>query len=508
MNARRVVEALCLDILVKWRGDEETGRDQLDDILQEVVVISDSEDSDEDDPDGSDLESDSSVEVISPPGRSVALRAGSAAGDQVQTSQLVKPKHANPKQRSGAHRPERARASGKKEQRGFKRYRAWQEAIQRNRAGEPPSDAPTMHESVSHGPYPPVPGDPPPYSAAFHAVPDSRFGDISTRPNRAPEVSTPEMPSGSRPLLYERMPVEHLPQTRMDSVPPPRLLSPPIQDRFKDLLVQSIEQPASPDVMQPSFVRTIPSKSPEPRTFLPIYEGPTRAPLPGALGNAPVASPQGSPYHQSFGGQQRHQAEFPGGFIQVSRRVAPDVPRPYPPAPAILEPLLPQSRVRPRAIDHVGDSRPAKRPQLEPSLIARPIERFYMEDRGGFLEKLPLHQEGSRSMPPDPGFIEIRRQPDLRHDADRVVSYEEGRRLRNEPGVEIIPISSSPAPLPGHPLPGDLRPQRYNLDHFPPSPYQVPPKETIPAHHSQPQRVFRYVRGNEPGAHHPPPHQP
>jgi hypothetical protein len=29
-NARRTVESLCLDILVKWRGDEETGRDQLD----------------------------------------------------------------------------------------------------------------------------------------------------------------------------------------------------------------------------------------------------------------------------------------------------------------------------------------------------------------------------------------------------------------------------------------------------------------------------------------------
>ncbi|OAA67241.1 hypothetical protein SPI_01817 [Niveomyces insectorum RCEF 264] len=47
-NARKAVESLCLDILVKWRGDEETGRDQLDEILREVIVISDTESEDED----------------------------------------------------------------------------------------------------------------------------------------------------------------------------------------------------------------------------------------------------------------------------------------------------------------------------------------------------------------------------------------------------------------------------------------------------------------------------
>ena len=42
-NARKAVESLCLDVLAKWRGDEETGRDQLDEILREVIVISDSD---------------------------------------------------------------------------------------------------------------------------------------------------------------------------------------------------------------------------------------------------------------------------------------------------------------------------------------------------------------------------------------------------------------------------------------------------------------------------------
>ncbi|KAK7753857.1 hypothetical protein SLS62_004223 [Diatrype stigma] len=42
-NARKAVEKPCLDTIVKWRGDEETGRDQLDEILREVIEISDSE---------------------------------------------------------------------------------------------------------------------------------------------------------------------------------------------------------------------------------------------------------------------------------------------------------------------------------------------------------------------------------------------------------------------------------------------------------------------------------
>ncbi|KAF3766128.1 hypothetical protein M406DRAFT_351342 [Cryphonectria parasitica EP155] len=61
--ARKVVERTCLDILVKWRGDEETGRDQLDDILREVVVISDnSDDSDDSDDDEQESSDDDSVQ--------------------------------------------------------------------------------------------------------------------------------------------------------------------------------------------------------------------------------------------------------------------------------------------------------------------------------------------------------------------------------------------------------------------------------------------------------------
>ncbi|TLD25512.1 hypothetical protein PspLS_06094 [Pyricularia sp. CBS 133598] len=60
-TARKAIEATCLDFIVKWRGDEETGRDQLDEILREVIVISDSDDSEEeDDEDDDDTDDDSS----------------------------------------------------------------------------------------------------------------------------------------------------------------------------------------------------------------------------------------------------------------------------------------------------------------------------------------------------------------------------------------------------------------------------------------------------------------
>ncbi|CCU77255.1 hypothetical protein BGHDH14_bgh02873 [Blumeria hordei DH14] len=49
INARKVVEPVCLDVILKWRGDEETGRDQMDEILREVVIISDSESDSESD---------------------------------------------------------------------------------------------------------------------------------------------------------------------------------------------------------------------------------------------------------------------------------------------------------------------------------------------------------------------------------------------------------------------------------------------------------------------------
>lgn len=131
VNARKAVEPLCLDHLVKWRGDEETGRDQLDEILCEVVVISDSESEDDDD-DSDDQSSDTSVseDTEAPP--------------QVNNSQLVAAPYRREESRPRAtHAGRKAklarkdRRAAQRAERGLNHYQvahaAWNQAVERNR---------------------------------------------------------------------------------------------------------------------------------------------------------------------------------------------------------------------------------------------------------------------------------------------------------------------------------------------------------------------------------------
>jgi hypothetical protein len=154
-NARKAVEPICLDFLVKWRGDEETGRDQLDEILREVVIITDSEDSDDssedesdDDDDDDDSSSDeegelsaTSSEGLQPPISQPPLLRSSfqsetpASGigkDAIASNHAVSfDRNANPKPRDRREN---------KTQRGFSRYRAaWDQAVHRQ-----------AHRSSSH----------------------------------------------------------------------------------------------------------------------------------------------------------------------------------------------------------------------------------------------------------------------------------------------------------------------------------------------------------------------
>ncbi|KAM5343073.1 hypothetical protein ACJ41O_014039 [Fusarium nematophilum] len=160
-NARKVVEALCLDTLVKWRGDEESGRDQLDEILREVVVISDSEGED------SDEESDDSsiAEVEPPPMPTAPSRLASNTSGQVGPGRRQSPRFtssakgpATPVRGNGkVKKAKRKTSAEKKGQRGFKRYhQAWQEALQRSREEQdpaPPTPVARNHQ-YSHAPPP------------------------------------------------------------------------------------------------------------------------------------------------------------------------------------------------------------------------------------------------------------------------------------------------------------------------------------------------------------------
>lgn len=128
INARKAVEPVCLDVLVKWRGDEETGRDQMDEILREVVIITDSEDEDEssDEDDTSDEESTSAESTgrTSAPillQQSVPIRLDSQRVDARPSHVL--PSRARPHE--GYRKPPQPR---------FKRYQAaWDEALNRRR---------------------------------------------------------------------------------------------------------------------------------------------------------------------------------------------------------------------------------------------------------------------------------------------------------------------------------------------------------------------------------------
>lgn len=161
MNARKAVEPVCLDVLVKWRGDEETGRDQMDEILREVVIITDSEATDEnsDEKDSSEEEgeitSSSSTGLSQPNSRNQSRSAPSQpvpklAGQFHRTQ-------SNPAQMSATTNSTRGLAISnsipmgeKKAQRGFRRYQAaWDEAVNRRHAQGSPAVGTPIEDPVA-----------------------------------------------------------------------------------------------------------------------------------------------------------------------------------------------------------------------------------------------------------------------------------------------------------------------------------------------------------------------
>lgn len=150
--ARKAVEKQCLDILVKWRGDEETGRDQLGDILREVVVISDADDdsdSEESEDEDESSDGDSVLEV------SADAQVSAVPELMDQSPRQNAPVHSRRrkgKARARANRISKAQWAGHakknsvsgKDKRGFNRYEAaqareatrnqrWEEALNRSR---------------------------------------------------------------------------------------------------------------------------------------------------------------------------------------------------------------------------------------------------------------------------------------------------------------------------------------------------------------------------------------
>lgn len=212
MNARKAVEPVCLDFIVKWRGDEETGRDQMDEILREVVIITDSEESDESsEEDSSDEEgevSSSSSESIPEPSsrnqdrpplkpnqlprgptaqRPYTLERGIAAFDDISLSDQ------QPKASASVQRDKRT-------QRGFKRYQAaWDDAVHRQHGptvahAHASDETPTPRAHLSDVPSPrhkyPLPTTAELRSANYVGSEQARFNDsLNTRRLVSPKCS-------------------------------------------------------------------------------------------------------------------------------------------------------------------------------------------------------------------------------------------------------------------------------------------------------------------------------
>lgn len=156
-NARKAVAPLCLDYLVKWRGDEETGRDQLDEILREVVVISDSEDDEDDENDDTEDTDMTSAEASENDvaAKSPAVVLSPAAEQEQSASAYSNERQQHDNETGATQQPtgrkltrgqrralRRGAAKGaNKQHRGFQRYQAvrdqaWQQAVERQRRSQ------------------------------------------------------------------------------------------------------------------------------------------------------------------------------------------------------------------------------------------------------------------------------------------------------------------------------------------------------------------------------------
>jgi hypothetical protein len=429
VNARKAVESLCLDILVKWRGDEETGRDQLDEILCEVIVISDSEsdDSGSDDDDEESSDTSSSAEEIPErgmvsnglAGRATLPPAEPSAPLSIPTFRGEGPSRATLAPQGVKKASHRDRKAAKWAQRGFGRYQAardqaWHQAVERQRLGN--------DQSVLSGRFTPVDGsttnrpqqwhsgepgalnsglatvrsgiEPPPcvqrgpYRASLPPV-ESRYVSGSARSYADDLQSTVppaayRMPQGTRiqrdspsrgfePVVRPRPP--------LDNVSELERVSHHGQD-LKDLLVPSIE-PRSPDLSHFPPRSPFPNHQPGPG-FARVAEGPVRASASVLTGEATTSRGVQNIYHDE-------------GFVKLPLRS--DASRmPAAPDPG-LEPFI-LVRSQPMHTTTAVDTATS----VYGGLGARHSSAYYDNDPGGNDGSIP--KSGSRPIwVGDDGFI-------------------------------------------------------------------------------------------------------
>lgn len=157
--ARAQIEQKCLDQLVQWRGDGEDGSNDMEEILREVIVISDDEDDDADSITNSSLvRRDSSVEVISSHAlandvqvRPVDYRYEPGAIDDEQPSAVDYMAPGILQRADRTYQGDEQRAKERFGRRGFSRYRAWDQALDRYRKAPVQSSQPVREVPMGFG---------------------------------------------------------------------------------------------------------------------------------------------------------------------------------------------------------------------------------------------------------------------------------------------------------------------------------------------------------------------
>lgn len=409
-DARKQVQSTCLDVLVKWRGDEETGRDQLEEILREVVVISDSEDEESADEE--------------PPEFKPAM---SAEPQQLESITLPTPEVPAPNASLPTAQPsDGVRATERVQRRGFKRYAAVQQAwdaarLRHQRDQKPPQGAPASED---------MPNVTTSVNSHEHRAPMSFSlpGRAPSSNGYVPHIVSQDIPANREQAPYPEVHFAARQPTLGSSAP-----HAPRGDSLRDLVVPSIESsgypaPGASSRGEDRFV------FPSIHRGMGPFNGPVSTPvihdgqygfIPGTrsvvdrLGyrhTSPLGYHSDGVVHQMPGHDQ--------GVHGNERRAEQSMPYPRPyDTPRIDGDMQSPGRLAPDRIV-VNAAAPGNR--------SNPI---VMEDRGGFYERVPV---------PEPAGMPSRQVTGVpaRH---RVVSGEEGSRILQEtqgtPGVEIIPLS-------------------------------------------------------------------
>ncbi|KAI1769619.1 hypothetical protein GGR53DRAFT_473357 [Hypoxylon sp. FL1150] len=359
-NARKAVEKPCLDIIVKWRGDEETGRDQLDEILREVIEISDTEEESEDDTPTGDSAAAQPVSIMPPvalatePSALQDMRPANPPPSQAHRRDLSIPGLSSSSKPKGISKAEKR--SARKTQR-FRRYAAAAEALAGSshqnghandsdvvRTGSIPMDllmSPGLARSIHPSREPTVVvtrGTPNveqmPRRIELRTNPqryDSspRWERTATVAHSLPEANGYAPPQSIHDSEGYRPKVGHPPTSYgYEQVPVS-----PLRHGLQDMLLESIE-PASPAGVQASPGTSRISHR-EPRHF----EQPSRIISRGAyepMGSTPHFQSPGDVIHGSEFGTRRYRVEdhaprepdaYPGSFISINHQGRGEDPR-------------------------------------------------------------------------------------------------------------------------------------------------------------------------------------